>query len=115
MARHARPDALAANEGAEEVGIVGDAQRGLCDRAIHQLGEKQRCGGAFVTIPLDLRDVHGLAALSMITAVIPGTVWCELAPDCSALRLHVFDLPDEANFIAHYKADYELPLKEIFG
>jgi len=59
--------------------------------------------------------VHGLAALSMITAVIPGTVWCELAPDCAALLLHVFDLEDEAAFIAHYKADYELPLKEIFG
>jgi multicomponent K+:H+ antiporter subunit E len=71
--------------------------------------------GSFVTIPLDLRNVHGLAALSMITAVIPGTVWCELAPDCSALRLHVFDLADEAAFIAHYKTDYELPLKEIFG
>ena len=71
--------------------------------------------GSFVTIPLDLRDVHGLAALSMITAVIPGTVWCELAPDCSALRLHVFDLKDEAAFVAHYKADYEQALKEIFG
>lgn len=83
-------------------------------RGVLQIG-RAAPRGAFVTIPLDLRDVHGLAALSMITAVIPGTVWCELAPDCSALRLHVFDLPDEANFIAHYKADYELPLKEIFG
>lgn len=71
--------------------------------------------GSFVVVPLDLRNVHGLAALSMITAVIPGTVWCELAPDCAALLLHVFDLEDEAAFIAHYKADYELPLKEIFG
>jgi len=71
--------------------------------------------GGFVVVPLDLRNVHGLAALSMITAVIPGTVWCELAPDCAALLLHVFDLEDEAAFIAHYKADYELPLKEIFG
>jgi multicomponent K+:H+ antiporter subunit E len=71
--------------------------------------------GRFVVVPLDLRNVHGLAALSMITAVIPGTVWCELAPDCAALLLHVFDLEDEAAFIAHYKADYELPLKEIFG
>lgn len=71
--------------------------------------------GRFVVIPLELRDVHGLAALSMITAVIPGTVWCELAPDRSALRLHVFDLEDEAAFIVHYKADYERPLKEIFG
>jgi multicomponent K+:H+ antiporter subunit E len=70
--------------------------------------------GAFVTVPLDLRDAHGLAALAMITAVVPGTVWCELAADRSDLLLHVFDLGDEAAFIADYKARYELPLKEIF-
>ncbi len=69
--------------------------------------------GAFVVVPLDLRNDHALAALAMITAVIPGTVWCEIAPDRSRLLLHVFDLDDEAAFIAHYKADYEHPLKEI--
>jgi multicomponent K+:H+ antiporter subunit E len=71
--------------------------------------------GSFVTIPLDLHDPHGLAALAIITTVVPGTVWSELAPDRTALLLHVFDLQDEAAFIAHYKSDYELPLKEIFG
>ena len=70
--------------------------------------------GSFVVVPLELRDEHALAALAMITAVIPGTVWAELAPDRSALLLHVFDLADEADFIAHFKRDYELPLKEIF-
>jgi len=70
--------------------------------------------GAFVVVPLDLRDVHALAALAMITAVIPGTVWSELAPDHSALLVHVFDLDDEAAFIDHFKRDYEIPLKEIF-
>lgn len=70
--------------------------------------------GRFVVVPLDLRDAHALAALAMITAVIPGTVWSELAPDRSALLLHVFDLDDEAAFIAHFKADYERPLQEIF-
>lgn len=83
-------------------------------RGVVRVG-RQPPNGSFVVVPLDLRDVHGLAALSMITAVIPGTVWCELAPDCSALRLHVFDLQDEAAFIAHFKADYEHPLKEVFG
>jgi len=71
--------------------------------------------GAFVAVPLDLRDAHGLAALAMITTVVPGTVWSELSPDRAILLLHVFDLEDEASFIAHYKAAYELPLKEIFG
>lgn len=71
--------------------------------------------GTFVTIPLDLHDPHGLAALAIITAVVPGTVWCDLAADRSRLLIHVFDLDDEAEFIAHYKRCYELPLKEIFG
>lgn len=70
--------------------------------------------GRFVVVPLDLRDRHALAALAMITTVIPGTVWSELAPDRSALLLHVFDLADEAPFVARFKADYEQPLKEIF-
>jgi multicomponent K+:H+ antiporter subunit E len=70
--------------------------------------------GTFVVVPLELRDVHALAALAMISAVIPGTVWAELAPDRSALLVYVFDLDDEAAFIAHMKNDYEQPLKEIF-
>lgn len=70
--------------------------------------------GTFVVVPLDLRDAHALAALAIIAAVIPGTVWSELAPDRSALLLHVFDLEDEARFIAHFKTAYEYPLKEIF-
>ncbi|MBA1204578.1 Na+/H+ antiporter subunit E [Pseudomonas capeferrum] len=68
----------------------------------------------FVHIPLDLRDAHGLAALSMITTVVPGTVWSELALDRSMLLLHVFDLKDEAAFIEHFKHAYERPLMEIF-
>ena len=68
----------------------------------------------FVVIPLDLRDPMGLAALAMVTTVIPGTVWSELAFDRSALLLHVWNVEDEAQFIARYKARYEKPLQEIF-
>lgn len=69
--------------------------------------------GSFVQVPLDLRDPHALAALAIITAVVPGTVWCELAADGSSVLIHVFDLRDEAAFVAAFKRDYELPLKEI--
>ncbi|MBY8972264.1 Na+/H+ antiporter subunit E [Pseudomonas sp. P867] len=68
----------------------------------------------FIRIPLDLHSPNGLAALSMITTVIPGTIWSELALDRSILLLHVFDLDDEALFIQHFKATYERPLMEIF-
>lgn len=69
---------------------------------------------AFVTIPLELRDPTALATLAIITTVVPGTVWCELARDSSAVLLHVWDLEDETSFIADYKSRYEAPLLEIF-
>ena len=69
---------------------------------------------AFVTVPLEIRDPHALAALAIITTVVPGTVWCEVAADRSALRLHLLDAADEAAFVAYYKARYERPLMEIF-
>jgi len=68
----------------------------------------------FIKIPLELRDPNGLAVLSMITSVTPGTVWSELALDRSILLLHVFDLDDETQFIQHFKDAYERPLMEIF-
>lgn len=70
--------------------------------------------GAFVRIPLELRSPVALASLAMITTVVPGTVWSELALDRSWLLLHVFDVDDEAAFVAHFKERYEQPLKEIF-
>lgn len=68
----------------------------------------------FVVVPLELRDAHGLAALAVVCAAVPGSVWCELAPDRSAVRLHVFDVDDEAAYVARFKARYEQPLREIF-
>ena len=75
----------------------------------------QRPQSKFVTIPLELRDPVGLAALAMVTTVVPGTVWSELALDRSALLLHVWNVDDEeAAFVARFKARYEQPLREIF-
>lgn len=68
----------------------------------------------FVIVPLDLRDPVGLAALSLVTTVVPGTVWSELALDRSALLLHVWDVREEAEFVSRFKARYEKPLREIF-
>ncbi|MDB6142751.1 MAG: phaE [Pseudomonas sp.] len=69
---------------------------------------------AFVKVPLELRDANGLAVLSVIATVVPGTVWSELALDRSVLLMHVFDLQNEVQFIEHFKRCYERPLMEIF-
>ncbi len=74
----------------------------------------RRPDSRFVVIPLELRDPVGLAALAMVTTVVPGTVWSELALDRTALLLHVWDVGEEAAFVARFKARYEKPLREIF-
>jgi multicomponent K+:H+ antiporter subunit E len=95
--------------------VAGDVVRSTLDVGLGVFRAARRPPRArFVVVPLDLRDAQALAALSMITAVIPGTVWSELAPDRSRLLLHVFDLDDEDPFVARFKARYEQPLKEIF-
>jgi multicomponent K+:H+ antiporter subunit E len=68
----------------------------------------------FVIVPLELGDPLGLAALSLVTTVVPGTVWSELAPDRSALLLHVWNVGDEGMFVTRFKTRYEQPLREIF-
>ena len=68
----------------------------------------------FVVVPLELRDAHGLAALAMVTTIVPGTVWSELALDRSELLLHVWNASEEEAFIKRFKARYEKPLQEIF-
>jgi multicomponent K+:H+ antiporter subunit E len=68
----------------------------------------------FMNIPLDMRDPHGLSALSMIITATPGTVWVELSKDRSTLTIHVLDLIDESEWIDRIKNRYERPLMEVF-
>lgn len=74
----------------------------------------RRPAHGFVVVPLDLRDPVGLAVLAMVTTIVPGTVWSELALDRSAVLLHVWDAPDAHSFVARYKARYEQPLRDMF-
>jgi multicomponent K+:H+ antiporter subunit E len=68
----------------------------------------------FMRIPLDLRDPYGLAMLSCLINMTPGTVWVELLPGNHELSLHVFDLHDQQWWIDTIKDRYERPLIEIF-
>lgn len=68
----------------------------------------------FIRIPLDLQSPYGLAILSCLINMTPGTVWVELLPDSHELALHVFDLHDEQWWIDTIKTSYEKPLIEVF-
>ncbi len=68
----------------------------------------------FVHIPLEMRDPNALAVLAMIVCITPGTAWAELSRDRSMLLLHVLEVGDPQEVIAHIKRSYERPLMEIF-
>lgn len=68
----------------------------------------------FVQVPLRMRDPNGLAVLAMVLCLTPGTAWAELSFDRSTLLIHVFNVADEAAFIATIQQRYEDPLIKIF-
>ena len=67
----------------------------------------------FISIPIDMRDPHGLAMLACIVTYTPGTVWVDISPEYN-LTLHVLDLQNEAEWVMLIKQRYEYPLMEIF-
>lgn len=68
----------------------------------------------FIRIPLTIRDPYGLAMLSCLINMTPGTVWVEILPERYELSLHVFDLHDEQWWIDTIRTRYEQPLIDIF-
>jgi multicomponent K+:H+ antiporter subunit E len=83
-------------------------------RIVLGLHGKRAIHSGFLRVPLDLRDPHGLAALSTIVTSTPGTIWADLSVDGAILTLHVLDLRDERAAIETIKQRYESLLMEIF-
>ena len=78
------------------------------------IGPERVLTPAFVWVPLELTNIHGITALASIITLTPGTVSAELSHDQRHLLVHCFNLDDAASTIAHIKSRYEAPLKEIF-
>lgn len=68
----------------------------------------------FVTIPLDMRNRHGLAILAAIITCTPGTLWVQYDSGRNRLLMHIFDLVDPETWPAQIKGRYECLLMEIF-
>lgn len=95
--------------------VIFDLLHSACTVARLLLTRRTRfIRSAFVHIPLDIRDPNALAVLAMVCCLTPGTAWGEVSFDRSVLLLHVFDVDDEAAFVAMIKQRYEQPLMEIF-
>lgn len=81
-------------------------------RIILGQGAGRRAG--FVSVPLDMRSPHGLAALACILTATPGTVWVDHDPARGTMLLHVLDLVDEETWVHIIKDKWERRLMEIF-
>ena len=82
--------------------------------AIQVLGPERRIHPGFIWVPLEIRDLHGITALTSIISLTPGTLSTELTPDRRFLLVHCFDLKDAETTISEIKSRYEAPLREIF-
>jgi len=78
------------------------------------LGKESEIHPGFIWIPLDIANVHGIAALTSMLTLTPGTVSAALSDDRKYLLVHVLNLKDEEHLISEVKRRYEAPLMEIF-
>lgn len=79
------------------------------------LSPRSKRVSGFVRLPLELRNIHGLAVLACIITATPGTMWVQLDRSSGILLVHVLDLVDEDDWVRLIKARYETLLLEIFG
>ncbi|WNH48454.1 Na+/H+ antiporter subunit E [Stenotrophomonas aracearum] len=82
--------------------------------AIQVLGPERRIHPGFIWLPLDIANIHGIAALTSMITLTPGTVSAALSDDRRYLLVHVLHLEDPDALIKEIKRRYEAPLMEIF-
>lgn len=69
----------------------------------------------FIEMDLTLKNPFALAILAVILTATPGSAWLEYDRARSTVLIHVFDLVDEAEWVATVKKRYEALLLEIFA
>lgn len=82
--------------------------------ALQVLGPERKIRPGFIWVPLDIGNIHGIAALTSIITLTPGTVSSALSDDRRYLLVHVLNLDDADEVIRQIKTRYEAPLMEIF-
>ena len=82
--------------------------------ALQVLGPEENITPGFIWVPLDIANIHGIAVLTSIITLTPGTVSAALSDDRKYLLVHVFNLKDADEVIRQIKTRYEVPLMEIF-
>lgn len=94
--------------------LLGDIVVANVTVARQVLGPEKALRPGFVWVPLDLTNIHGIAALSSIITLTPGTVTAELSADRRHLLVHALDIDDPQKIIDEIKTRYEAPMLEVF-
>lgn len=82
--------------------------------ALQVLGPEKKIHPGFIWVPLDIDNIHGIAALTSMITLTPGTVSAALTDDRRYLLVHMLDVTNAEAAIAEIKSRYEKPLMEIF-
>ena len=97
------------------LGILAlDIVRSNITVALQVLGPEEKITPGFIWVPLDIANIHGIAALTSIITLTPGTVSSALSDDRRYLLVHVLNLKDPDEVVRQIKTRYEAPLMEIF-
>jgi len=94
--------------------LAWDIVRSNITVALRVLGPEARIHPGFIWVPLDIANIHGIAALTSMLTLTPGTVSAALSDDRRFLLVHVLHLDDPEALIRDIKSRYETPLMEIF-
>lgn len=94
--------------------LLVDVVRSNVTVARQVLGEEKAIRPGFIWLPLDIQNLHGIAALTSMITLTPGTVSAALSEDRRHLLVHVLNLDDPDAVIRDIKTRYEAPLMEIF-
>ena len=94
--------------------VAWDIVRSNVVVALQVLGPESRIHPGFIWVPLDIANIHGIAALTSMITLTPGTVSAALSDDRKFLLVHVLHLEDPQELIDTIKRRYEAPLMEIF-
>lgn len=79
------------------------------------LGPVDRLKPTFIKMPIELEHQFTITILVSSISLTPGTVAADLNVEEGYLLIHAIHEGDVEAAVAHLKARYEAPLKEIFG
>jgi multicomponent K+:H+ antiporter subunit E len=94
--------------------VAVDIVRSNLELAIRIIGSEAKLQPRYVWVPISLRSPAGIAVLSSIITLTPGTLSVNVGSGGQSLLVHVFDLDSESQLVTDITVRYEQLIAEIF-